>query len=97
MVILVARATGKTSSVFLPCMSVSSAAIAAPAATIDFNSCYGGILGGRERGCTAATAAAAAVGFVGIVVFIGATAPVQRRQRMGRGMVTLLEFRRVLD
>lgn len=95
MMMVVARTTGQTSSVFLPGMwSSPGAAIAAPTATIDVVSCYGGILGGRGREGTAATAAAATVDCVGVVVLIDAVAAEQRRQRMGRKMVTLLESRR---
>lgn len=79
MMMLVARSTGQTGSVFLPRMSISSAVIAAPTATIDFVSCYGGILGGRGRDGIAATAAAAAtVDMVESVIRIGAVAPEQR-------------------
>lgn len=49
---------------------------------------------GRKRRCTAATAAAAAatIGPLELVVLIRSVAAKPRRQRMGRGMVALLEF-----
>lgn len=96
--ILVARTTGKTGSVFLPGMWAScGAAVAAPTATVDFVSCCGEILRRRERDGIAAIAAAATVDFVGDIVLIGAVAVQQRRHRMRRGRGTLLEFCGVFD